>query len=304
MKYLNKSSSNESLISHQKEQPILENHIFRKGRRFHNIEGSNYPFPDDTIEINRLKLEHYISKYAWQENIFYSPLENELVNGGFRVLDVGCGCGSFLLDLAQEYKEATFIGVDIADMILKEKRPSNVGFIQCNVLEGLPFPDNTFDFVFQSNMIAAFTERQWPLIIDEIVRVTKPGGWIELEERYYDFESCGPTTLELQTETLEFSRSKGLNFAMAPEIYKFLESHDKLSKNICSGVTNMDLGGNTLGELAFKSFKEMHFAMKIPFLERFSDIECEEYFNIIHQECEINQTNIKMFKYFVQKNIE
>ncbi|CAG8521282.1 2068_t:CDS:2 [Acaulospora morrowiae] len=282
---------------------VLGNNLFRNGRRFHNLEGVNYPYPNDTIETNRLKLDHYVSKYAWQGTIFYSPLENELTEGdGFRVLDVGCGSGSWLMEMALDYPKSTFIGVDIAEMMTKEKRPQNVGFIQCNVLEGLPFPNNTFNFVYQSNMISAFTEEQWPLMIDEVIRITKPGGWIELEEKHWIFEDSGPTMEELTNEIVKFALSRGINYHMTPFIYELLETNGKLS-NLHSGVTIFSLGGDVLGELAFKSFKELFHAIRIPPLDKMSDLEVEKYFETIRQECETKKTSAKLYKFFAQKKL-
>src|SRR5207245_527801 len=60
------------------------------------------------------------------------------------------------------------------------KQAQNAGFIECNILNGgLPFPSNTFDFVHQLLLYAAFTERQWS---QEIIRVLKPSGYAEFME--------------------------------------------------------------------------------------------------------------------------
>ncbi|RUS31999.1 hypothetical protein BC938DRAFT_476535 [Jimgerdemannia flammicorona] len=73
-----------------------------------------------------------------------------------------------------------FTGTDIADIFPQDDVPSNCSFESANTLEGLPFADNTFDYVFQRFMVTAFTPAQWDRAIAELVRVTKPGGYVEL----------------------------------------------------------------------------------------------------------------------------
>ena len=52
-----------------------------------------------------------------------------------------------------------------------------------NVLDGLPFESNSFDYVYSRAVISVFTRPQWTeLAIPEYTRVTKPGGWVELLE--------------------------------------------------------------------------------------------------------------------------
>jgi ubiquinone/menaquinone biosynthesis C-methylase UbiE len=83
--------------------------------------------------------------------------------------------------MAYEYPSAIFIGVDISPIFPSDqKKPENATFLQ-NMLDGLPFEDNTFDFVYQRSLASAISEDQWKNdVIYELYRVTKPGGWIEL----------------------------------------------------------------------------------------------------------------------------
>lgn len=62
------------------------------------------------------------------------------------------------------------------------------------------FADNYFDFIFQRMLGSAFTKKQWvEIIIPELVRVTKPGGWMEFHEAAIGLESQGPVTTRLST---------------------------------------------------------------------------------------------------------
>jgi ubiquinone/menaquinone biosynthesis C-methylase UbiE len=59
-------------------------------------------------------------------------------------------------------------------------KPRNIDFIQRNALDGLLFEDNTFDFVYQRLLIAAYPANKWQEVINELVRVVKPGGYLEV----------------------------------------------------------------------------------------------------------------------------
>lgn len=76
-----------------------------------------------------------------------APVSDILRKGG-RVLDIGCGPGSWSMEIAGEYPKSTVIGIDITPIYPKEIKPTNCAFYQCNVLNTLPFEDNTFDYIF------------------------------------------------------------------------------------------------------------------------------------------------------------
>ncbi len=68
----------------------LDKEVFRfiDGRRYHNVENSNYGLPNDDDECDRLHLQHFVLRYAWQGN-FASPVEHILNRKGAKVLDSG-----------------------------------------------------------------------------------------------------------------------------------------------------------------------------------------------------------------------
>jgi ubiquinone/menaquinone biosynthesis C-methylase UbiE len=83
-------------------------------------------------------------------------------------------------------------GIDISEVYQTETKPTNCTFIKHNILEGLPFQDNHFDFVFQRFLMGGLTRNNWTFVLKEIEKVTKPGGWIELVEFSFTPENYGP----------------------------------------------------------------------------------------------------------------
>ncbi|KAI8985323.1 S-adenosyl-L-methionine-dependent methyltransferase [Pilobolus umbonatus] len=75
-------------------------------------------------------------------------------------------------------------------VVERKKVLENLDFYKANVLEvALPFEDNHFDFVIQRLVATSFTVANWKRVLTELLRVTKPGGYIQLVEiDYYTFE--------------------------------------------------------------------------------------------------------------------
>lgn len=59
------------------------------------------------------------------------------------------------------------------------------------MFQGLPFPDNTFDLVHLETILFSITPAQLDFIINEMVRVTKPSGYIEFVETHMTCRNKG-----------------------------------------------------------------------------------------------------------------
>ncbi|GAA5799959.1 hypothetical protein HPULCUR_005380 [Helicostylum pulchrum] len=141
----------------------------RLGRKYHNEQTSTYWFPNDDEEMDRL---------VGVKNIPDEILKNVPFDEGVKVLDLGCGPGTWIMDVATEYPNSEFIGVDMCDIFPNNIRPANVTFQTGNILEQLAFEDNTFDLVNLRLFILAFRTDEWDAVLKEIRRVLKPGGYI------------------------------------------------------------------------------------------------------------------------------
>ncbi|CAG8676062.1 14113_t:CDS:2, partial [Dentiscutata heterogama] len=183
------------------------------GRRFHNVENAVYPLPNDDDELDRLHLQHFMMRYIWQNN-FSAPINHILSNPGAKVLDVG-------------YPLVEFVGLDISPLQPTQIKPKNFKFVKANVLEGLPFEDNTFDFVFQRYMFTGCTKEKWPYLINEFVRVLKPGGFLELSEPSKMFD-LGPATQRLFNGLIELLEKRGLDSDIYQKLEDYLQNQGQL----------------------------------------------------------------------------
>jgi SAM-dependent methyltransferase len=130
-----------------------------------------YALPNNPQEINRLDFQHYMLRYVLEAN-YLAPLVLEQVN---TMLDVGCGTGRWIYEMAQQFPHSRLIGIDHVLPDANLHFPPTCTFQQSNVLNGIPFPDHQFDYVHQRLLVLAFPLAKWPFVLHELVRVTRPG---------------------------------------------------------------------------------------------------------------------------------
>ncbi|CAB5382170.1 unnamed protein product [Rhizophagus irregularis] len=234
------------------DEELTPSHRIINGRRFHTDETVKYIFPNDDEEIEKLELQYYLFKEYWR-TCYTSPITPMLTAGGGRVLDIGCGPGTWIMDLASKYKSTTFIGIDISPMFPQHVKPRNASFVQYNILNKIPFPNDTFDYVHQSLLSSAFTTSQWKEVIKEIVRVTKPGGWVEFLEYDYFVHNEGPISQRINASTISFFLSQGLIPNISKHLPEILQSTEQLMDIHCE-IKSVPIGnwGGTLGSVALE----------------------------------------------------
>jgi SAM-dependent methyltransferase len=176
----------------------------RGERRFrHTNEIAHYLFPRHPAEIDRLDIQHYVFREALGAN-FVAPVEEPR-----RVLDVGCGTGQWAFEVCDQFPDALVVGLDL--VASKPEPPLRYRWVNGNVLQGLPFAPARFDLVHQRLLVAAVPVASWPSLVADLVRVARPGGWVELVEVAWKVERAGPATERLLALTREMSASRGLD---------------------------------------------------------------------------------------------
>jgi ubiquinone/menaquinone biosynthesis C-methylase UbiE len=123
--------------------------------------------------------------FYWQKEdrgwIFKAPVANPR-----DILHLNCGTGRWVIEAAVQFPQARVVGIGatLHDPTLSlghgiNHLPPNIEFIQGDICQPLPFADATFDFVFMGSLRAVVPAASWPALMQEIVRVMRPGGWVE-----------------------------------------------------------------------------------------------------------------------------
>jgi ubiquinone/menaquinone biosynthesis C-methylase UbiE len=138
------------------------------------------------------------SRTAESEAAFLLPF----IKNTDSILDVGCGPGTITTGFVKYASEGKTIGIDISAKVLERAKavaneaglsqegPGSIIFEEGNVLEGLAYPDNTFDVIFCAHTFGYMPPPDMPLkALTEMRRVLKPGGILAtrdtIEQHFY-----------------------------------------------------------------------------------------------------------------------
>lgn len=136
-----------------------------------------------------------------------------------RVLDIACGPGGWLLDVASHFSHIQGVGIDISQLMIAyatnlahtQKLP-NVRFLVMDATGPLTFPDEAFDLV-NGRILTGFLSRAgWGAILQECQRITRPGGILRLTEPEFGFTNSAALDA-LTGLTAEALRRSGHSFS-------------------------------------------------------------------------------------------
>ena len=142
--------------------------VFDKEKRFHDQWAS-------TIDVEGIKVKDYFEACTAPENRFILRHMGDI--RGKRLLDLGCGAGENSVYFAK--KGALCVASDyspgMVEVALQLAAANNVK-IQGRTMNAIALdcPDNTFDFVYASNLLHHLPDPH--AAISEMHRVLKPGG--------------------------------------------------------------------------------------------------------------------------------
>jgi ubiquinone/menaquinone biosynthesis C-methylase UbiE len=141
--------------------------------------------PSDVSALNSLDVWHYAVSHA------LGTLACAPIGPAAAVLDVACGTGRWAREMARALPGGWVAGFDADGQQLDravdegawrgdDLLPPNCQLIQGDALARFPYADSCFDCVHGRFFSAFVPSTRWPQVIGEMVRVTRPGGWVEL----------------------------------------------------------------------------------------------------------------------------
>jgi ubiquinone/menaquinone biosynthesis C-methylase UbiE len=215
---------------------------FALGRR--HLNESHYVMPNDLEEANRLDLQHFLVR-AMAKGNYWAPLRNPT-----SILDVAGGTGRWAMEVAEQFPNANIVNLEIAPtphtgpIYNLKSVPSNYVEIQGDMLKGLPFSNNSFDFGHMRAVMGATPKDSWIPLIKDLVRVTKRHGWIELCEVKLPHQ-VGTGTIPIATNHLtnlitEISLRRGIDLLQGLQIASMV--HQVGLKNIYARRLPLILG--------------------------------------------------------------
>ncbi len=105
------------------------------------------------------------------------------------VLDLGCGPGGWVLEVARAHPDIEVTGIDISRSMIRfaqaqavSRGYGNARFMVMDVKQPLEFPDASFDLVNERTLLGVMAPGEWPQVLAECKRILRPGGIIRLTE--------------------------------------------------------------------------------------------------------------------------
>ncbi|KAG0290077.1 hypothetical protein BGZ98_003607 [Dissophora globulifera] len=250
-----------------------------------SIKGS----PDNTIVgpgseqhsqqlLEQQAQQNTLLKYFFKGN-YHAPLNKQELGS---ILDVGCGVGLWMKDMALEFPLTEIHGIDLnvpnrrrrtrtaapratslsptadsfsavkteqhsslqnnnfsgaqsgAALPMPDAMPSNCFFHKADITQGLPFPDNTFDYCHVRLVLWGYQLNCFPDLLNELIRVTKTAGWIE----FVDMDPCILKATETGTFINEWIKTGLIHSNMDPDLVKTLP---KFLQEFCEDTVKASL---------------------------------------------------------------
>ncbi|HLI07355.1 MAG TPA: methyltransferase domain-containing protein [Ktedonobacteraceae bacterium] len=222
-----------------------------------HLSGVSYILPNDDQKINRLDLQHYLLRYMLKGN-YLAPIVQPA-----HILDSGCGTGRWLVEMAEEFPQAELIGVDrTLPEPGKVAFPPNCHFQVGNTLNGLPFEDGAFDFVHQRLLLFTIPQAYWQQVVNELARVIRRGGWVELIEVNPFFQQMGPATTRIVDLITQAATQHGLDMGVSQRLGSLLSNAGLKRVGTSTQIVPLGHWGGQLGTLALEDIEAIAQALK------------------------------------------
>ncbi|GBC03803.1 hypothetical protein RclHR1_05330002 [Rhizophagus clarus] len=272
----------------------------------HEIYSRSYESKDDYNEEQHCS--HITMRDIFKGN-FSSDIRDILSYSNTKILDIGCGFGFWLMEMASEFPKPNYFGIDVLPVFPTSTIPHNVKFSQHDLLKGLPYEDNTFDFVHIQCLTFDIPELYWETnIYNEIARILKPGGWLEICDMEFGIFNCGPVTRRFDLAYLNNLRSRKINPHLILRSHSILKSIPSFSSSqVHHKRSKYPLGSyeNNLGKLCAKIMRYRIHAIIKGLVAKEMNIkryEIDSTIDKIMNEFETNKSYYYIHRVYVQKN--
>ncbi|KAI8640943.1 hypothetical protein BD408DRAFT_347058 [Parasitella parasitica] len=208
-----------------------------------------------------------------------------------RVLDVACGSGVWLLEMATEYPRTQFYGIDAATIFPNCIKPPNTTFQQHDLLDkdGFPYPEEYFDYIHMRLVYNCFSKADLKFVLAEINRILKPGGYVEIRDLDPSIKHPGPLTEKTFSDfAVRMFQLNSVDVTWTPRICEILASQGELT-DIYHQKISVGFGmDGSITESMENSICDSIKSYKIFFMEAYklSSAQCNDMIDAIIQESE------------------
>ena len=204
------------------------------------------------------------------------------------VLDIGCGPGGWIHEVAHSYPNVEATGIDISQRMVqyarahaKVRKLNNAHFKVMDAHKRLDFPDNSFDLVNERFLFSFMTPDDWHTLARECMRILRPGGIIRFTEVEAGFSNMpaferifGVLFRALHLAGQSFSPN-GQHIGLIPMLKRIMR--DAGYQDIQHLAHMVDFSAGTPGNRGFHDDLDVGFKLAQPFLTKTKAITPEEF---------------------------
>jgi ubiquinone/menaquinone biosynthesis C-methylase UbiE len=168
--------------------------------------------PESPVELGRLiDLDRVITQAMGGPLSGLPPL-----SAGAQVLDLACGPGGWVLDVAFARRDIEVSGVDISQAMIsyayaraRTQGLTNVSFGVMDITHPLDFSDAAFDLLNARFLVAVLQRTGWASLLKECVRLLRSGGLVRLTDTDLFLSTNSPALSWMNSWFAQAMRQKG-----------------------------------------------------------------------------------------------
>jgi ubiquinone/menaquinone biosynthesis C-methylase UbiE len=231
-------------------------------------------------ELNRLQIQDHLYTAGMGGVLPEQPNPA----GILRVLDVGCGTGGWLIELAKTMPTCkVLVGVDASLTFVEYARAQakaaqvsdRVEFHVADALRMLEFPTGSFDLVNHRLASSWLRTWDWRKLLQEYQRVCRPRGVVRITEYEGMVVSNSPAFSRLSELLLQAFHQAGHSFTptsygMTGELARLLHQHGL--QEVHTRVSPLEYHAGTLEWQSFFENMKLFFRTILPFLRKWTRV--------------------------------
>lgn len=193
-----------------------------------------------------------------------------------QIIDLGCGPGDWVLDVAFDYPTIEVAGIDISRIMVdyanaraRSQHLNNASFEMMDIRSPLAFPDEAFDMVNARYLFGVLKRDEWVPFLRECMRILKPGGLLRLTEPIDLGLSSSPALERLSSWFFRLLRQNNYCFSADGNSVGVTHKLPRLLREVgCQGIEQighcLDFSGDTANWTALYRDLEIIFTTAQP----------------------------------------
>jgi ubiquinone/menaquinone biosynthesis C-methylase UbiE len=190
--------------------------------------------PESAEELGRLIMMDQVTTRAMGGPLAGLPALPKNAN----VIDLACGPGGWVIDVAYARPDVQVCGVDISRRMVDyanaracSQKRLNASFGVMDITQPLDFADNSFDLVNARFVTSVLPTESWPTFLQECKRITRPGGIFRLTETEHMGLTNSPACEKIRVLACQLMRAKGHGFSPDGESFGITPVAGRLVQN-------------------------------------------------------------------------